>query len=75
MTVTEQKRGKGIGELVGWKAIAKARELGVKTIFLESNTVLKSAIALYQELGFQKVVGRPSPYQGCNIQMELKLVA
>ncbi|RYD17729.1 MAG: MarR family transcriptional regulator, partial [Verrucomicrobiaceae bacterium] len=40
---------------------------------LESNTVLKPAIKLYEKLGFKKVVGRASPYSRANIQMELDL--
>lgn len=74
MAVVESKRGKGIGWLLGQAAVNKARELGAKTIFLESNTVLQPAIKLYQKLGFRKVVRQPSPYERCNIQMELKLV-
>ncbi|MEM9008804.1 MAG: bifunctional helix-turn-helix transcriptional regulator/GNAT family N-acetyltransferase [Cyanobacteria bacterium P01_F01_bin.86] len=74
MAVAETAQGKGIGWLLGQAAINKARELKAETIFLESNTILKSAINLYQKLGFRKVVGQPSPYQRCNIQMELKLV-
>lgn len=74
MAVTEKAQGKGIGWLLGQAAINKARELSAETIFLESNTILKPAINLYQKLGFRKVVGQPSPYQRCNIQMELKLI-
>ncbi|MDJ0590312.1 MAG: GNAT family N-acetyltransferase [Pleurocapsa sp. MO_226.B13] len=74
MAVTKNNRGKGIGWLLGQAAITKARELGAKTIVLESNTILKPAIALYQKLGFRKVVAQPSAYKRCNIQMELKLV-
>jgi GNAT superfamily N-acetyltransferase/DNA-binding MarR family transcriptional regulator len=74
MAVTEKARGKGIGWLLGQAAINKARELGAKKVFLESNTVLEPAINLYQKLGFRKIVGDPSPYERCNIQMELKLV-
>lgn len=73
MAVTEEARGKGIGWLLGQAAINKARELGAKTVFLESNTVLQPAINLYQKLGFRKIVKHPSPYERCNIQMELKL--
>ncbi|MBW4695965.1 MAG: GNAT family N-acetyltransferase [Lyngbya sp. HA4199-MV5] len=73
MAVTETARGKGIGWLLGQAIIQKARELGAKTILLESNTVLEPAIKLYQKLGFQRIVGQPSPYERCNIQMELKL--
>ncbi|MEM7796198.1 MAG: bifunctional helix-turn-helix transcriptional regulator/GNAT family N-acetyltransferase [Cyanobacteria bacterium P01_C01_bin.118] len=74
MAVAETAQGKGIGWLLGQAAINKARELKAETIFLESNTILKPAINLYQKLGFRKVVGQPSSYQRCNIQMELKLV-
>lgn len=73
MAVAESARGKGIGWLLSQTAIHKARELKAKTIFLESNTILEPAIRLYQKLGFQKIVGQPSPYERCNIQMELKL--
>jgi GNAT superfamily N-acetyltransferase len=74
MAVTEKAQGKGIGWLLGQAAIYKARKLRAETIFLESNTILIPAIELYQKLGFRKIVGQPSPYQRCNIQMELKLV-
>lgn len=74
MAVIDSYRGNGIGWLLGQAAIQKARELGAKTIFLESNTVLVPAIKLYQKLGFKKTVREPSPYARCNIQMELKLV-
>lgn len=73
MAVTERAQGNGIGWRLGQTAIAKARELGAQTIYLESNTILEPAIKLYQKLGFRKVVGHPSPYERCNIQMELKL--
>ena len=73
MAVTERSRGRGIGWLLGQAAIRKARELGAKKLLLESNTVLESAINLYHKLGFQKIVGHPSPYARCNIQMELAI--
>ena len=73
MAVKESARGRGVGWLLGHAAIAKARSLGAKTLYIESSTVLKPAIGLYQKLGFQKVVGKPSPYERCNIQMELRL--
>ncbi|BAZ51846.1 GCN5-related N-acetyltransferase [Nostoc sp. NIES-4103] len=73
MAVTPTARGKGVGWLLGQAAIKKVRELGAKKVFLESNTVLEPAINLYHKLGFQKIIGQPSPYERCNIQMELKL--
>ena len=74
MGVTATARGKGVGWSLGQAAIAKVRELGGKTVFLESNTILEPAINLYQKLGFRKIAGRISIYERCNIQMELKLV-
>ena len=73
MAVTEHAQGRGIGKLLAETAIAKARELGAKSIYIESNTVLEAAVRLYQKLGFQKIVGQPSPYDRCNIQMELQI--
>lgn len=73
MGVSPKAQGKGIGYLLGKAAIEKAKELGAKKIFLESNTVLAPAINLYYKLGFQKISGMPTPYERCNIQMELEL--
>lgn len=73
MAVRPDMKGKNIGWLLGQAAIEKARSLGASHLYLESNTILKPAISLYQKLGFSKVVGRATPYKRCNIQMELKL--
>jgi len=73
MAVSPKARGKNIGWLLGQAIIAKAKALGAKKLYLESNTKLKPAINLYYKLGFHKVTGHPSPYERCNIQMELGL--
>jgi DNA-binding MarR family transcriptional regulator/predicted GNAT family N-acyltransferase len=73
MAVSPRAQGKNLGWLLGQAIVQKARELGASTLYLESNTLLKPAISLYQKLGFQKVVGGHSPYERCNIQMELKI--
>lgn len=73
MAVSPKMQGKSIGWLLGQAIIEKAKALGCKKLYLESNTVLKPAISLYHKLGFQKVAGRPSPYERSNIQMELVL--
>lgn len=73
MAVSPKAQGKSLGWLLGKAIIDKAKSLGASTIYLESNTILKPAISLYQKLGFQKIVGLTSPYERCNIQMELKL--
>lgn len=74
MAVSPTAHGLGIGERLGRAAIAKAKSLGAKQLYLESNTKLTPAINLYHKLGFEKTVaGAPSPYERCNIQMELLL--
>jgi DNA-binding MarR family transcriptional regulator/N-acetylglutamate synthase-like GNAT family acetyltransferase len=73
MAVSNKCQGKNIGWLLGQAVTNAAKELGASKIYLESNTILKPAINLYQKLGFSKVVGRPTPYERCNIQMELQL--
>jgi DNA-binding MarR family transcriptional regulator/GNAT superfamily N-acetyltransferase len=70
MAVSPKAQGKNMGWLLGQSVLNKAKELGASKIYLESNTLLKPAINLYYKLGFQKVVGRPTPYERCNIQME-----
>lgn len=71
MAVSPLMQGKGVGFLLGNAVIARAKELGAKNLYLESNTKLKPAINLYNKLGFRKVAGRATPYERCNIQMEL----
>lgn len=73
MGVAPEAKGKGIGYLLGMACAQKARELGAKKLYLESNTLLKPAINLYHKLGFKKITGPPSPYERSNIQMEMIL--
>jgi len=73
MAVDDSMKGKGVGYQLGQHMIDKARELGAKRVYLESNTELKPALNLYRKLGFKRVTGGSSPYQRCNIQMELVL--
>jgi DNA-binding MarR family transcriptional regulator/GNAT superfamily N-acetyltransferase len=74
MAVSPTAQGLGIGSRLGEAAVAKARALGAGRVYLESNTQLGPALNLYHKLGFRKTVaGAPSPYERCNIQMELLL--
>ncbi|GAB2685961.1 hypothetical protein GCM10027037_04520 [Mucilaginibacter koreensis] len=73
MAVSPKVQGKNIGYLLGSAALNTARNLGAKTVYLESNTILKPAINLYHKLGFKKVSGENSPYERCNIQMSVSL--
>ena len=73
MGVSPKTQGMGIGYQLGKKIIDKAKEMGARTIFLESNTILEPAIHLYKKLGFREIPHIKTPYERCNIQMELKL--
>ncbi|MBT8234642.1 MAG: GNAT family N-acetyltransferase [Bacteroidia bacterium] len=73
MGVAPEARGKGIGYRLGMAIIENAKELGAKSLFLESNTLLKPAISLYKKLGFIEIQGYTSPYERSNIQMLLEL--
>lgn len=59
--------------MLGQAIIEKAISLNAERWFLESNTKLAPAIKLYEKLGFKKIEGGSTPYERCNIQMELML--
>lgn len=73
MAVAPKAQGKKIGWIIGEAIKDKARLMGAKTLYLESNTILMPAISLYRKLGFVEVFGRNTPYERCNIQMALVL--
>ena len=73
MAVDEWVRGKGIGWRLGQALLDRARELGAGRVYLESNTILEPAINLYKKLGFEVIESGASPYDRCNIQMEIQL--
>jgi len=72
MAVSPKFHGKRIGYILGGAIIERAKELGGKSIFLESNTILVPAISLYRKLGFTETKSMISPYERSNIHMELK---
>ena len=59
--------------MLGKALLDRAREVGATRVYLESNTILEPAIHLYRKLGFKRVEGGASPYDRCNIQMEVRL--
>lgn len=46
-------RGRGLGKLMLEHALAETRRLGFKTVTLETASVLKEAIRLYERYGFR----------------------
>ena len=73
MGVTPKVQGRSIGYRLALAIIEKARELGGKTLYLESNTKLEPAIRMYRQLGFEELEFSSSPYARANIQMVMEL--
>ena len=71
MGVLPEAQGHKIGWKLGQAVIEKAKAVGAKKLYLESNTVLTPAMKLYKKLGFKRLDGYDSPYERCNIAMEL----
>lgn len=73
MAVSPKAQGKKIGYLLGEATLDKARTLGGKIVYLETNSSLTPAINLYKKLGFSNTCGNESPYSRCDVQMEIEL--
>lgn len=75
MAVEPEAQGNGIGFLLGFALIEKAKERGFTRIVLEGNTKMVASIALYRKLGFNKVLLNTTNniHSRCNIYMELLL--
>ena len=73
MAVSPKAQGKGVGLLLGKSIVERAKLMGLKRLYLESNSVLKPAIRLYEKIGFKHIKGASSPYARCDVQMELQL--
>lgn len=67
MGVDPAYQGLGIGYKLGQAIVDLATEFGGKTLYIESNTILTSAMHLYEKLGFKEIKGKDSPYARCNI--------
>lgn len=52
MYLNRSYRGRGLGKLLLEEALSKAKQLGFKTMTLETASVLKEAIGLYKSYGF-----------------------
>ncbi len=73
MGVSEAARGLGIGGLIGEAAIEKAKEMGAKRVYLETNSSLTPALTLYAKLGFVRIENFTSPYERADVAMEIWL--
>ncbi len=75
MTVSEEFRGLGAGRKLLEFAIAQARRIGARQLYLESNSKAAAAIHLYEQLGFHHLSApvHESKYARANVFMELLL--
>jgi putative acetyltransferase len=75
MTVASEARGLGIGRKLLQFAIEHARKIGVRRLYLESNTKASDAVHLYEALGFRHLAGpeHASKYARANVFMEMFL--
>lgn len=71
MAVDENSQGLGIGRTLIEAAIAKAKAVEAKRIYLEGNTTLEASIHLYRKFGFKEIEGQSSSYKRVNIMMEM----
>lgn len=74
MGVKPEAQGKGAGRMLVAAAIAKAREMGMHRVYIETNSKLGPALKLYHDAGFQPLRETiPSPYARADVQLELLL--
>jgi len=75
MAVADNQQGQGIGTQLLIHVIDWARSRSIKTLFLETNTVLERAVRLYQRAGFRETTldSSNSHYSRTNLKMELNL--
>jgi putative acetyltransferase len=73
MTVTPAARGLGLARRLLEICEAAARQAGALRLYLETNSALKPAIALYESAGFVHLPPRPTPYARADVFMEKRL--
>jgi len=76
MAVTASRQGRGLGRALLGACIEKAKSLGKRRLFLETNSRLEAAIALYRGFGFVELppeAAPPSEYARVDMVMELDL--
>jgi ribosomal protein S18 acetylase RimI-like enzyme len=74
MGVRPQAQGRGAGRMLVAAAVEQVRAMGMKRVYIETNSSLKPAIKLYHEAGFRPLANPiPSPYVRADVQLELIL--
>ena len=76
MAVVEGHKGKGLGRALMQACVDRARHLGARRLYLETNSALAPALGLYRAFGFQDLTGMvrgPDDYARVDVWMELML--
>ena len=74
MGVRPAAQGKGVGRMLIAAAVNRARDMGMRRVYIETNSILAPAIKLYHEAGFVPLKERvPTPYARADVQLELLL--
>jgi GNAT superfamily N-acetyltransferase len=73
MCVGSAFQGRQLGSAICRQAIETARGMGARRIWLASNRRLKTALHVYEKLGFKEFSVASSPYARVDIHMELLL--
>jgi putative acetyltransferase len=74
MGVRPAAQGKSAGRMLIAAAVNRAREMGMKRVYIETNSILAPALKLYRDAGFVPLKERvPTPYARADVQLELLL--
>lgn len=73
MTVQPEARGGGLARRLLEACEAAARAAGGERLYLETNSALKPAVALYERFGFVHLPKRDTPYARADVFMEKRL--
>ena len=72
MYFSKELRGKGFGKKMLQRMIERARQLGFKKIYLETATVLREAVGLYEKFGFVPTDEKHTPRCDAAYVLDLK---
>ena len=74
MAVADTHKGRGLGRALMAAAVERATDAGAPRLYLETNSGLAPALALYRSFGFREITpAEPSPYARADVCMELVL--
>ncbi len=72
LAVDQSARGGGVARALCQACIDHARARGAWRVYIETNAVLAPALRLYESLGFEAINPGATPYERCNVWLELR---